>query len=83
MAAWVFVSLPQDLSDAIRHTPRPPQRGFGSIRVSVRVGGTSWKTSIFPQKNEGPYVLPVKKAVRDAEGVEIGDDVEVVLEVLE
>jgi len=83
MGAWVFVSLPQDLSDEIRAEPRPPKPGFGSIRVSVTVGPVTWATSIFPEKNDGPYVLPVKKAVRQASGVDVGDEIAVTLELLE
>ena len=83
MGAWVFVSLPQDLSDEIRAEPRPPKPGFGSIRVSVTVDSVTWATSIFPEKNDGPYVLPVKKAVRQASGVDVGDEITVTLELLE
>lgn len=81
MAAWVFLSLPLEDSAAIRAVPRPPQRGFGSLRVRVTIGATTWTTSIFPEKN-GPYVLPVKKSVRVAESLEVGDHTEVTVEVL-
>jgi hypothetical protein len=62
--------------------PRPP-RGFGSVRVRATVGGTTWTTSVFPDSTRGAYVLPVKKAVRRAEGLDEGDPADVVLEVLE
>lgn len=81
--AWVFVSLPSEASDAIRVVPRPPKPGFGSIRVEVTLGGSTWRTSIFPDSKAGCFVLPVKKAVRTAEGVEIGDRVDVMVETLE
>ena len=83
MAKWVFVTVPKELSEDIREVPRPFRRGFGSIRVEVTIGATSWSTSIFPDADTGCYVLPVKKAVRDAEGVDLGDVVEVSLEVLD
>jgi Domain of unknown function (DUF1905) len=71
--SWVFVTLPTDVSDTIDGALTSPPRGFGSVRVHVRCGSTSWDTSIFPSKEEGSYVLPVKKAVRRAEDVEPGD----------
>jgi hypothetical protein len=37
------------------------------------VGTTSWTTSIFPGSGGGPYVLPVKRAVRRAEDLDVGD----------
>ena len=56
---------------------------FGAVRVRVTVGATTWSTSVFPDSKQGSYVLPVKKAVRVAEGLDDGDDVEVTLEVLD
>ena len=69
--SWVFATLPEELSDQIEETAEP--RGFGSVRVGVRVGGTEWATSLFPSKSEGAFVLPVKKAVRRAERLELGE----------
>lgn len=73
-AAWHFVRLPLDVADEIRQTPDGPPRGFGSVRVTARIGGTTWRTSVFPDKQSGSFLLPVKKAVRTAEGV-LADDV--------
>ena len=76
--AWRFVTVPVDLTDAIRLT-----RGFGSVRVEVTVGATTWRTSVFPDASRGSYVLPIKKAVRHAEDLDDGDDVTVTLRVLD
>ena len=54
--------------------------GFGSYRVEVTVGATVWRTSVFPASE--CFVLPVKKAVRRAEDLEVGDTVAVRLDVL-
>lgn len=69
---WTFVSLPTDLADDILDLSAPVQRGFGSVRVDVTIGATSWRTSIFPGSS-GTYVLPIKKAVRTAESLDTGD----------
>ena len=45
------------------------------IPVRVWVGGTEWKTAMFPK--DGCYVLPLKDAVRKAEGLQEGDTVTV------
>lgn len=79
---WFFAALPEDLSAEIREIPRPT-RGFGSVRVAVTIGGSSWRTSIFPDAGRGAYVLPLKRAVRDAEGIEDGDVVRVRVHVLD
>ena len=70
--AWCFVTLPLDLADEVRERAGEP-RGFGSVRVRVRVGTTTWDTSVFPDAASGSFVLPVKKAVRTAAGVSEGD----------
>ena len=71
-ATWAFVTVPNDISDAIEATI-PTKRGFGSVRVEVTIGTTTWRTSLFPDKSRGAYILPIKKAVRKAESLDIGE----------
>lgn len=80
-SAWFFTAVPQELSDDIREIPRT-FRGFGSVRVRARVGDSAWTTSIFPGSG-GAYVLPLKRAVRDAESLVDGGPVRVRLDVLD
>ncbi len=79
---WTFVSLPVDVSEEIRDLTDGPRRGFGSLRVRVTVGRSTWTTSIFPDSNTGGYVLPIKRKVRDAEALEPGDVATVTLELV-
>ncbi len=81
--SWTFVSLPAEASEDIRELAAEPRRGFGSVRVRVTIGATSWKTSIFPDSARGAYVLPVKRAVREAEGVGVGDTCTVTVELVD
>ncbi|MDZ5622823.1 DUF1905 domain-containing protein [Nocardioides bizhenqiangii] len=67
--AWYFLSLPFDVSDEIEAIAGPG-KGFGSVRVEVTVGASTWRTSVFPSGERKTYVLPVKKAVRVAEGLD-------------
>ncbi len=73
MDTWTFVTVPADASEQIRELAAGLPRGFGSVRVEVTMGGTTWQTSIFPSSSDGCYVLPVKKAVRKAEQIDVGD----------
>lgn len=79
-AAWFFVRLPVEVAEDLRDSLTGPPGGFGSVRVDVRIGASSWATSVFPDKESGSYVLPVKKAVRTAEGIDDGDTVTVELD---
>lgn len=78
---WVFVDLPAGLADEIEALAGGVARSFGSLRVEARLGGSTWRTSIFPTSST--YLLPLKQAVRRAEGVELGGEVTVRLRVLD
>lgn len=76
------MSLPGTLADELEAEHGHRAAGFGSLRVEVTIGATSWATSIFPDARRKTYVLPVKKAVRRAEGLETGSRVRVSLRVI-
>jgi len=80
---WHFVTLPRDVADEIEFRYSGPSRGFGAVKVRVQIGDTTWDTSIFPSREQESYVLPLKKKVRDAEGVEAGGTVEVEIELID
>jgi len=80
--SWYFVTLPEDVSDEITDLTEGRRKGFGSVRVAVTVGGSSWRTSVFPAKG-GVYMLPVKKPVRVAEGLTEGSPVDTQLELVD
>ena len=77
VASWVFLTVPPEVSDDVRLLSGPPT-GFGSVRVEVTLGTSTWRTSVFPDKARG-YVLPLKSAVRRREDLEVGDRVGVSL----
>ena len=51
--------------------------GWGVVPVRGRIGSTSFRTSLFPK--DGTYLIPIKAAVRAAEGLEVGDRIAVAL----
>ncbi len=79
--AWHFLSVPEEVADEIEEKYGHRTTGFGAVKVRVRIGGSRWSTSLFPDKGRGTYVLPVKKAVRTAEGLADGSTAAVELEV--
>lgn len=82
-AGWHFVTLPHDHSDEIEALTFSTRRGFGSVRVSATIGGTTWRTSIFPDSKAAAYVLPVKQLVRANERLTAGDQVDVQLDLID
>jgi hypothetical protein len=81
--SWTFVSLPVDESEEIRELVGGLRRGFGSVRVRAAIGGSNWRTSIFPDAGRQCYVMPVKKAVRQAERLNAGDTALVTIETVD
>ncbi|TWH01979.1 uncharacterized protein DUF1905 [Nocardioides sp. J9] len=80
-SSWFFVSLPFEVSDAIDDVA--PRKGFGSVRVEVTIGASTWRTSVFPSAEQKTFVLPVKKSVRTAEGLVEGGPCRVRLRTVE
>ena len=72
---FAFVAVPEAESDQIEAMKSLITYGWGVIPVTARIGGTEFTTSLFPK--DGRFLLPVKDAVRRAEGLELGDTVTV------
>lgn len=70
-----FVAVPGEESLDIKDASAMLTYGWGVIPVEVRIGETVWTTSLFPKDDR--YLVPVKDKVRRAEGLEVGDLVEV------
>jgi hypothetical protein len=79
---WTFVSLPAGESEEIRDLAGGLRRGFGSLRVLATIGRSTWTTSIFPGSGTG-YVLPVKRSIRSAESLDVGDVATVTVELID
>jgi hypothetical protein len=76
---WHYVTVPEEECAALEAVAGLVSYGWGVIPVTAQVGRTAWTTSLFPK--DGSYLVPVKTAVREAEGLELGDEVEVRLTV--
>jgi len=76
-APYHFVAVPELEAERIRDVAAMVTYGWGVIPAAAATGRTEWTTSLFPK--QGGYLLPVKDAVRRAEGIRIGDVIEVTL----
>ena len=76
---WHFVTVPEEESGDLEAASSAVTYGWGMIPVHVRIGETSWETSLYPK--DGRYLVPVKAWVRKAERIESGDTVTVHLSV--
>ena len=76
-APYHFVTVPDEVSSELRALSPLVSYGWGVIPVGARIGDTDWETSLFPK--DGRYALPIKDAVRHAEDLTDGDEVDVEL----
>ncbi|MBR7744123.1 DUF1905 domain-containing protein [Phycicoccus sp. BSK3Z-2] len=74
-----FVDLPEEESAAVQATSALTSYGWGCIPLAARIGRTDFTTALIPRGER--YALPLKAAVRRAEGIGVGDTVEVALSV--
>lgn len=70
-----FVSVPDEQSAELESLKSHVTYGWGMIPVEAIIGVTRWTTSLFPK--DGRYVVPLKSAIRKAEGISLGDTVKV------
>ena len=75
--AWHFITIDGEVAAAIRAAAPGRSAAWGSVYVSASIGGTEWRTSVFPSKEVKGYLLPVKGSVRKAEKLVEGDVVKV------
>lgn len=81
---WTFITLPVGCADQIRFlTGGSKAKSWGMIKVKASIGSSTWRTTIWPDKASGSFLLPVKAAVRKAENVSTGDCVGVEMMVLD
>lgn len=70
-APFVFAPVPEDISAEIKSMSQRLTYGWGVIPAKVRIGKTTYSTSLFPR--QGIYLVPIKVAVQKAESVGIDE----------
>ena len=72
-APFYFVSVPIEMATEIKEFAAAVSYGWGMIPVAGRIGKTSFTTSLWAKN--GTYAVPLKDAVRKAEGISLGDEI--------
>jgi hypothetical protein len=75
-APYFFVVMPESASDELKEAARSLIY-WGQVPVLVVIGDTEFSTALFPKN--GRYLVPLRSAVREAEGIDEGDVVAVTL----
>lgn len=72
---WYFVSLPIELSKEIRENLKWQEEGWGRLKASAKIGITEWETSIWYDKKQKTYLLPLKAEIRKREKIKTSEEV--------
>jgi len=72
-APYHFIRVPEDVAAELHAMSPMVSYGWGVIPVKVRIGERDFTTSLFPK--DGGYLVPIKDAVRKAEGLVPGEAV--------
>ena len=78
-AGWFFATIDPQTAAEIKYAVLGMSRAFGSVKVTAKIGETHWQTSLFPYRETGGYLLPLKASVRRAEGLKVDDVIDVTL----
>ena len=70
---WHFANVSPKQSAEIKEQFGRIARGWGSIRVRIRIGKTEWNTSLFPHRKSKSYLFAIKADLRKSEAWAEGD----------
>ncbi len=73
-APFYYADIPVQDSEDVKDAAKGLEY-WGQVPVVVRIGDTDFTTALFPK--DGRYLLPLRAAVRRAEGIELGMTVQV------
>lgn len=78
-APFYFATVPDEQAAEIKAIASAVTYGWGMIPAKVRVGQTTWQTSLWPK--DGSYIVPLKDKIRKAEQLVEGQTIHVRLDV--
>ena len=78
-APFYFIRVPAAESEQIREVASMVTYGWGVIPAEISTGTTNWSTSLIPK--DGSFLVPVKKVARLDAGLELGQIVELTVEI--
>ena len=75
-APFYYADIPLEDSEDVKEAAKGLEY-WGQVPVVARIGDTDFTTALFPK--DGRYLLPLKDAVRRAEGIELGMTLDVAM----
>ncbi len=76
-APFFFLEFHGENADVINSMSPAVTYGWGVVPVRAIIGSSLFVTSLIPR--HGAYLLPIKKAVRESEGISVGSHVSAII----
>ena len=76
---WHFLTIGAAESAAVRTMVHTVTYGWGMVPCEVTIGETTFTTSLWPK--DETYIVPLKKAIRDREDIEVGDVITAIIRI--
>ena len=77
---WYFVAVPEEITSEKELLIKLKNiKGFRFLRINVKVGETTWDTSLLPlgKISPGRKFIAIKKAIRKMEFIQFKDEISV------
>jgi len=76
---FFFLRVPDEEAIAINNISKQVSYGWGVIPCDIKIGEIEFYTALFPK--DGSYLVPLKKVVRESAEIDLGDSVEVKIQI--
>lgn len=76
-APHYFLPVPAEHVPALREAGKLISYGWGVLPATVEIAGQEYYTALFPR--QGGYLVPLRAVVRRAQGLQVGDTVDLTL----
>ncbi len=77
-APFYFVATPEPVSEQIEELKHELTYGWGVIPARITIGKTTVSTSLIPKN--GSFYVPLKNEIRIPNSIELGDEIQIVVE---
>jgi hypothetical protein len=77
-APFFFAATPDEVSQEIEELKRELTYGWGVIPAKLTIGAATVTTSLIPKN--GSFYVPLKDAIRKPNKIELGDHIQILLE---
>jgi len=77
--AWIFASLPIEISAEIRTHFKWMEEGWGRMKATANIGNSTWDTAIWYDSKKTTYLLPLKAIIRTKEKIKTNEAIKITI----